>query len=66
MVGRKNWLFAGNPDGARAAALYYSLIETAKANGWNAHDYLTYLFENLPLSKTEEDYRKLLPNRRPQ
>jgi len=24
------------------------------------------LFENLPLAKTEEDYRKLLPNRRPQ
>jgi transposase len=33
VVGRKNWLFAGNPDGARAAALYYSLIETAKTNG---------------------------------
>ncbi|MDD2605981.1 MAG: IS66 family transposase [Desulfobacterales bacterium] len=66
VVGRKNWLFAGNPDGARAAAVYYSLIETAKANGWKAHDYLTHLFENLPLAKTEEDYRKLLPNRSPQ
>jgi hypothetical protein len=46
--------------------VYYSLIETAKANGWKAHDYLTHLFENLPLAKTEADYRKLLPNRRPQ
>jgi transposase len=66
VVGRKNWLFAGNPDGAHAAAVYYSLIETAKANGWKAHDYLTHLFENLPFAKTEEDYRNLLPNRRPQ
>ena len=65
VVGRKNWLFAGNPDGARSAAVYYSLIETAKANGWKAHDYLTYLFDNLPLAKTEEDYRKLLPQCRP-
>jgi transposase len=66
VVGRKNWLFAGNPEGARSAAVYYSLIDTAKANGWKAHDYLTYLFENLPLAKTEEDYRKLLPYNRPQ
>jgi len=61
VVGRKNWLFAGNPDGARAAAVFYSLIESAKANGWKAHDYLTHLFENLPLAQTEEEYRKLLP-----
>ncbi len=66
VLGRKNWLFAGNPDGARAAAVYYSLIETAKANGWKVYDYLTYLFENLPLAKTEEDYRKLLPYNRSQ
>ena len=66
VVGRKNWLFAGGPDGARATAVYYSLIETAKANGWKAHDYLTYLLENLPLAKTEEDYRKLLPQYCPQ
>ena len=33
VVGRKNWLFAGSPDGARASATFFSLIETAKANG---------------------------------
>jgi transposase len=32
VVGRKNWLFAGNPDGAQASAIVFSLIETAKAN----------------------------------
>ena len=61
VVGRKNWLFAGSPEGARAAAVFYSLIETAKANGGKAHDYLTHLFENLPLAQTDEEYRKLLP-----
>jgi len=32
-VGRKNWEFAGSPDGADASACVYSLVETAKANG---------------------------------
>jgi transposase len=31
-VGRRNWLFADTPRGARASASVYSLIETAKAN----------------------------------
>jgi len=65
VVGRKNWLFAGNPDGARSAAVFYSLIESAKANGWKAHDYLTHLFENLPLAQTEEEYQTLLPQNLP-
>ena len=32
VVGRKNWLFSGTPEGAEAGALLYSLIETARAN----------------------------------
>lgn len=27
-VGRKNWLFMGSPSGAKAGAIFYSLIET--------------------------------------
>ncbi len=27
------WLFSDTPAGARASAIHYSLIETAKANG---------------------------------
>ena len=30
-VGRRNWLFADTPRGAKASATTYSLIETAKA-----------------------------------
>jgi transposase len=61
VVGRKNWLFSGHPRGAEASAFLYSLIETAKANGLKPYAYLRYLFDQLPLAKTEDDYRNLLP-----
>jgi len=35
VVGRKNWLFSGTPEGAAASAVLYSLVESAKANGWS-------------------------------
>lgn len=60
-VGRKNWLFAGSPVGARASANLYSLVETAKANNLEPYRYLRYLFEKLPYAKNPEDYRKLTP-----
>jgi len=61
VVGRKNWLFSGHPRGAEASAAIYSLIETAKANGLQSYFYLRFLFENLPMASSEEDYRRLLP-----
>jgi len=63
VVGRKNWLFAGTPDGARASAAMYTLIETAKANNLDVYRYLRFLFEKLPFAKTEEEYRNLLPSK---
>ena len=32
VLGRKNWLFSGVPEGAEASAFYYSLLQTFKAN----------------------------------
>jgi len=32
VIGRKNWLFANTPRGARASAVVYSIVETAKEN----------------------------------
>jgi len=61
VVGRKNWLFSGSPRGARASAAIYSLIETAKANDLEPYQYLRHLFENIPLAKTAEDLKALLP-----
>lgn len=51
VVGRKNWLFSGTPDGAKASALLFSLIETAKANNLEPYAYLRYLFEKLPTTQ---------------
>jgi hypothetical protein len=51
------------PKGAEASATFFTLIETAKANGLEPYAYLRYLFENLPLAESESDYLKLLPNR---
>ncbi|WP_422393123.1 IS66 family transposase [Neomoorella thermoacetica] len=48
VIGRKNWLFANTPRGAKASAITYSIIETAKENGLNPFQYLIYLFERLP------------------
>jgi transposase len=61
VLGRKNWLFAGSPDGAKASAIFFTLIETAKANGLEPYAYLKHIFEKLPLAKTEQDIKDLLP-----
>ncbi len=61
VVGRKNWLFSGNSRGAKASAVFFSLIETAKANGLEPYAYLRHLFEKLPAAKTTEDFKALLP-----
>ncbi len=62
VIGRKNWLFSGTPDGAKASALLYSMIETAKANGLEPYAYLRFLFEKLPTT-APESIEKLLPTR---
>lgn len=61
VLGRKNWLFSGKPEGAHASATLYSLIETAKANNLEPYRYLSHLFNNLPQAYTAEEYKSLLP-----
>lgn len=39
-MGRKNWLFAGSLEGARRAALLYSLVQTCKLVDVPPFDYL--------------------------
>ena len=62
VVGRKNWIFSGNPLGAKASAALYSLIETAKANGLEPYAYLRFLFEKLPLANSTSELKALLPH----
>lgn len=48
VIDRKNFLFANTPRGAKASALMFSLIETAKENDLNPFAYLSYVFRNAP------------------
>ena len=64
-VGRKNWLFMGNERGGEAAAIFFGLIESAKANGLNTYAYFRYIMTQLPLIEphNKEALLTLLPHR---
>lgn len=60
VIGRKNWLFSNTSRGAKASAILYSLIETAKANGQFADSYLQHCLTEL--AKNSDDVvEQLLP-----
>ena len=48
VIGRKNWLFCNTVNGAKSSAVYYSLIVTARENGLNPYEYLTWILKNAP------------------
>ena len=56
VIGRKNWLFCNTPDGARASAIIYSIIETAKANNLNPLAHLEQIFEKLQKGCAPTEY----------
>ena len=60
VLGRKNWLFSGSPAGADASCALFTLIETAKANGFEPWAYLYRLFTMLPKTPTN-NIESLLP-----
>ena len=43
-VGRSNWTYAGNAQAARNLAVAYTLVQTAKAEGVDVLNYLTWVF----------------------
>ncbi len=61
VIGRKNFLFSGSPLGAGASATLYTLVESSKANNLEPWAYLNYLFEKLPMAKSEQALLDLLP-----
>lgn len=61
VIGRKNWLFSDTPKGAKASAALYSLIETAKLNGLEPHEYLKAVYSALPQAETVSAIEALLP-----
>lgn len=65
VLGRKAWLFSGSPEGAKANAILYSMITTARAAGWEPFAYLNHVFDHLPKATSEEALRALLPTVKP-
>ena len=56
-VGRKNWLFAGSPRGAHAAATAYTLIMSCRELGVPVREYLSDVLERVsthPASRVHE------------
>lgn len=67
-VGRKNWMMIDTVSGAKASAVIYSLVETAKANSLNPYYYFEHLLTELPKLKEftsseeeQEAMERLLP-----
>lgn len=60
-ISRKNFLFSDTPSGAEASARIFSVVETARANGHNPHQYLSVLLTELPRATTVEEIENLLP-----
>ena len=53
-LGRRNYLFTGSPRGGEAAAVFYSLVESAKANTLNVYAYLVDILKRLPGAQADE------------
>lgn len=60
-LGRKNWMFCGSPSGAKAGAIFYSLIETCKTNDVEPFKYFCAMLHSIRLCQSDDDYQKLLP-----
>ena len=53
-LGRKNFLFMGSERGGKAAAIIYSLIETAKLNDIDPQAWLTFVLGHIADQKVSE------------
>ena len=54
-VGRSNWRVIDSVHGARASAIIYSIVETAKANNLKPYEYLRHLLTEIPKYMDETD-----------
>ena len=61
-IGRKNYLFAGSHEGARRAAIFYSLLATCRLNQVNPTTWLTDVLKTMP-TLPRDRYHELLPHR---
>ena len=61
-VGRRNWLFFDQSNGAEASTSFYTIIETARANGIEPMHYLKFLFNCIEqFGQDKMPWEQLLP-----
>ena len=58
-IGRKNFVIIESDNGAKASAILYSLVETAKANDLNPYKYFELLLSELPKHMDDKDLKFL-------
>ncbi len=61
-IGRRNWLFLGSDRGGRAAAVHYSLIQSAKRHGLDPFAYLRDVLLRITAQRPT-NLHDLLPDR---
>lgn len=54
-VGKNNWKLIDTENGARASAIIYSIVETAKANDLKIYEYLCFLLTEIPKHMEDHD-----------
>ena len=52
-IGRKNWEFMNTIKGAKASAVIYSIVETARLNNLSSYYYVDHLLTELPKLRDE-------------
>ena len=63
-VGKKNWVLIDTVHGARASAVLYSIVETAKVNNLKPYNYFKHLLTEIPKHMDDTDLEfleELLP-----
>lgn len=56
-IGRKNFIMIESSNGAKASAILYSLVETAKANMINTFEYFNLLLTKIPQHMDDKDFK---------
>lgn len=61
VMGRKAWLFSDSVEGAEAAAIIYSFVETCKYHQIEPYDWFRYVLQKIPSCQSLDEFEKLLP-----
>jgi transposase len=62
-IGRLNWQFAGSDEGARRAAVIYTIIGTCKLQGVDPWAYIRDVLSRLAKGVPDGGFRELLPDK---